>query len=313
MAWCIEAESLEKSYGPVVALAGVDLQVEPGSLLCVLGHNGAGKTTLVDILTTRSRATAGSARVCGCDVTKAGPDVRRRIAVTGQFTGLDEMLSGRANLVLIGRLLGATKRQARQRADQMIDAFGLTEAAGRRPSTYSGGMRRRLDLAAGLMGRPDVLFLDEPSTGLDPVSRDDLWAMVRDCRRDGVTVVLTTQDLQEAEELASEVVVLAGGKVAVRGTPQRLKASIGARTATVTLCDLVTARRAAVALAAIGLHAVADQSGPAVSVPLPAAADTLRLVRRLDDEGLAVDDLVVSEPSLSDVYLALYRAGWEWS
>jgi ABC-2 type transport system ATP-binding protein len=311
-AWCIETESLEKAYGSVVALAGVDLQVETGSLVCVLGHNGAGKTTLIDILTTRSRATAGSARVCGCDVAKASADVRRRIAVTGQFTGLDEMISGRANLVLLGRLLGANRHQARQRADELIDSFGLSDAAGRRPSTYSGGMRRRLDLAAGLMGRPDVLFLDEPSTGLDPVGRGDLWAMVRGCQDEGVTVVLTTQDLQEAEQLASEVVVLAAGKVAVRGTPQWLKASIGMRTATITLANGETARRATAVLADRGLAPVLKPSGSAISVPLPTPSDVVWVMRRLDDAGLPVDDLVVSEPSLSDVYLSLHHAGWQW-
>ncbi|MCP2270069.1 ATP-binding cassette domain-containing protein [Actinokineospora diospyrosa] len=304
----VEVVDLGKSYGEVTALTGVNLRVAAGTVVAVLGHNGAGKTTLVDILATRITPSTGTATVCGFDVRKSGHEVRRRIALTGQTAAVDQTLSGRGNLVLVARLLGAPARAARARADELIDVFDLADAADRLALTYSGGMRRRLDLAACLVGAPQVLFLDEPTTGLDPVSRTGLWATVRHLAREGTTVVLTTQYLEEADQLADRIVVLAGGAVVAQGTPPELKAHVGARTATVTFPDTFSAQWAVDEFRRLGL--TPTLVARTVRAPVPTAALVVSLVRALDRYGLAILDLTITEPTLDEVYLALHNTGW---
>jgi ABC-2 type transport system ATP-binding protein len=301
----IAVTDLAKQYGEVTALAGISLSVARGAVLAVLGHNGAGKTTLIDILSTRVRPSVGTARVCGYDVVQRGRAVRRRIGVTGQFAAVDDALSGRGNLVLIARLLGARPRQAQARAAELIASFGLEDAANRPAGTYSGGMRRRLDLAAGLVGAPQVLFLDEPTTGLDPVSRSGLWSVVEGLAARGTTVVLTTQYLEEADRLADHVVVLGLGHITVSGTPSQLKARLGNRTATLTFGTELALRRAVDALTRLGL--AAGRTGLVLSVPLSGPGDIPVLVRALDAAGAPLRDLTVTEPTLDDVYLSLHR------
>jgi ABC-2 type transport system ATP-binding protein len=301
----IAVTDLAKQYGEVTALAGISLSVARGAVLAVLGHNGAGKTTLIDILSTRVRPSAGTARVCGYDVVQRGRAVRRRIGVTGQFAAVDDALSGRGNLVLIARLLGARPRQAQARAAELIASFGLEDAANRPAGTYSGGMRRRLDLAAGLVGAPQVLFLDEPTTGLDPVSRSGLWSVVEGLAARGTTVVLTTQYLEEADRLADHVVVLGLGHITVSGTPSQLKARLGNRAATLTFGTELALRRAVDALTRLGL--AAGRTGLVLSVPLSGPGDIPVLVRALDAAGAPLRDLTVTEPTLDDVYLSLHR------
>jgi ABC-2 type transport system ATP-binding protein len=306
----IDVRGIGKSYGEVAALVDVTLQAEAGTVLGVLGHNGAGKTTLIDILATRTRPTTGSASVCGWDVLRHGARVRRHIGMTSQFVAVDEAMSGRANLVLIARLLGANAQQAKARAEVLLETFGLVDAATRKASTYSGGMRRRLDLAASLIGRPEVLFLDEPTTGLDPMSRNELWGFVEDLAAAGTTVVLTTQYLEEADRLADEVVVLAGGRVVATGTPHQLKTGLGERIATVTCRDPAAARYAVRALTWVGMSPSPATEQSATTVPISGQGDIARLVRCLDAVGIEIHDLSVTEPTLNDVYLALHNAAW---
>ncbi|MFD9889295.1 ATP-binding cassette domain-containing protein [Amycolatopsis sp. NPDC059027] len=303
----IEVTGLAKKYGEVTALADVSLRVGRGTVLAVLGHNGAGKTTLVDILSTRTRPSGGSARVCGFDVVRAGRQVRKRIGVTGQFAAVDDALSGRGNLELVARLLGANPRQARARSAELLAAFGLEDAANRPAKTYSGGMRRRLDLAAGLVGDPEVLFLDEPTTGLDPLSRAGLWSTVERLAARGTTVVLTTQYLEEADRLADHVVVLGLGHVTISGRPAQLKARLGERTATLTFGTDLAARRALAAVSKLGLRCTSAASGLVLGVALSGPADVPVLVRALDAAGAPLRDLTVAEPTLDDVYLSLHQ------
>ncbi|WP_103337766.1 ATP-binding cassette domain-containing protein [Amycolatopsis sp. CA-126428] len=306
----IVVKRLGKSYGQVDALVDVSLAVGAGSVLGVLGHNGAGKTTLVDVLATRTPPSTGSARVCGWDVVRSGHRVRQHIGMTSQFAAVDDAMSGWDNLVLIGRLLGATKRQARERADALISSFDLRDAATRKAVTYSGGMRRRLDLAASMVAQPEVLFLDEPTTGLDPVSRTDVWELVENLVARGTTVVLTTQYIEEAERLADRVVLLAAGRVVASGTPERLKATVGKRTATVDLGSPAAVHRAAALLRRYRLSPGPIGPRSELSVPIRSPGDIPMVLRILDADGIAVRDLTVTEPTLHDVYLALHRAGW---
>jgi ABC-2 type transport system ATP-binding protein len=305
----IDVRGLGKSYGAVRALVDVSFQVALGSVLGVLGHNGAGKTTLIDILATRTRPTTGTARVCGWDVVRSGHRVRQHIGMTGQFTAVDDAMSGRDNLVLMARLLGASARQARARTNELIELLGLSAASTRKAGTYSGGMRRRLDLAVSLLARPEVLFLDEPTTGLDPVSRVDVWRFVEALTKSGTTVVLTTQDLEEADRLANWVTVLAAGRVVASGTPERLKAQVGRRTVTVALASSEAAYNATVLLARSRMNPLPDDERWTVTVPIVDPGDVSVLVRVLDTAGIGIRDLTVTEPSLNDVYLSLHRAG----
>jgi oleandomycin transport system ATP-binding protein len=301
----IEAEGLVKRFGDTVALDGVDLAVPKGKVLGVLGPNGAGKTTAVRVLATLLRADEGSARVCGLDVRTQATAVRARIGLTGQYASLDEDLSGTENLVLIGKLLGLSKTQARARSADLLAQFELTDAAGRAVKTYSGGMRRRADLAAGLVGRPEVLYLDEPTTGLDPHSRNEVWSTIRGLVDLGVTVLLTTQYLEEADQLADLITVIDHGKVIATGTPDDLKRRTGGQTLQVR----PTLIRDVDAVAAI----LRDLTGePHVDVDtglLTAPADDpmllSTLVRRLDDAGITADELALRLPSLDEVFLAM--------
>jgi oleandomycin transport system ATP-binding protein len=298
------ADGLVKRYGETTALAGVDLAVPTGTVLGLLGPNGAGKTTAVRILTTLLAPDAGHASVCGHDVLGDGHRVRQLIGLTGQYASVDETLTGTENLLMIGRLLGHPRAEARARAGELLAQFDLTDAAGRAAKTYSGGMRRRLDLAASLVGRPRVLFLDEPTTGLDPRSRLGMWRIVRDLVADGVTVLLTTQYLDEADQLADRIVVIDHGRVIAEGTAAELKARAGAQPLSVRPADPadlpvvagIVGDLSATAPTVDGLVVTATVADPAV---LPA------IVRRLDDASVPVAELALRDASLDEVFLSL--------
>jgi oleandomycin transport system ATP-binding protein len=266
----IEADGLVKNYGKTTALAGLDLAVPAGQVLGLLGPNGAGKTTAVRILCTLLRPDGGSARVGGFDVAAQPDQVRALIGLTGQYAAVDEDLTGQENLMLIGRLLGLSRAETRRRASELLDRFGLAEPARRLVKTYSGGMRRRLDLTASLIGRPRVLFLDEPTTGLDPAGRNGVWDLVSDRVRDGMTVLLTTQNLNEADRLAGQIAVIDHGRVIAAGTPAELKARVGGQTLDVRLVNPVDAGAAAEIVAAVMATAPerAGGGGGLVSVPV---------------------------------------------
>ena len=304
MRYAVQAEGLVKHYGQTRALDGVDLVVPQGRLLGVLGPNGAGKTTAVRILATLLRPDRGRATVGGFDVVKEAHKVRSLIGLTGQYAAVDETLTGVENLVMIGRLLGLPRQAARQRASELLSRFDLTDAGGRAAKTFSGGMRRRLDLAASLVGRPQVLFLDEPTTGLDPRSRTDLWEVVRGLMADGVTVLLTTQYLQEADELADDIVVFDHGRVIASGTSDELKATTGAQVLQVrptqaSHLDLV----ADVITDVVGDRP--DLTGGQATVNIKDPTVVPAIVRRLDDLGVVAAELSLRKSSLDEVFLAL--------
>ena len=303
----IKADGLVKHYGKTKALDGLDLTVPAGTVYGLLGPNGAGKTTAVRILATLLRPDGGHARVFGRDVVADAPAVRRTIGLTGQYAALDEYLTGRANLVMIGQLSRLTARAARQRADELLEQFDLTAAASRAVKTYSGGMRRRLDLAASLIGHPAVLFLDEPTTGLDPSARALMWDIVRQLVTGGTTLLLTTQYLDEADVLASRVAVIDGGKVIAEGSPAELKASAGGQRLLITLADESDAEAAATALAPFATTPVIPTgAGRLIEAPV-IASDGLatEVVRSLDAAGVKVSEISVRSASLDDVFLTL--------
>ncbi len=301
----IEARALSKRFGPAVALDGLDLEVPAGAILGVLGPNGAGKTTAVRILTTLTVPDGGSARVAGYDVVSDAAAVQRNIGVTAQDATLDGLLTGRQNLVMIGRLSGLRRTEARSRATELLDRFGLADAADRILKGYSGGMRRRLDLTAGLLTRPAVLFLDEPSTGLDPTSRVQMWDVIRALVADGVTLLLTTQYLDEADELADRIVVVDHGRVIAAGTAAELKAQIGGARLEVTLSEAHPAASAALEPFVAGsVHVSHD--GRRLRAPVQSTNGfATTVVRALDAAGVTVDDVDVHQPSLDDVFFAL--------
>jgi len=302
----IEATGLIKRFGKTTALAGVDLAAREGRVLGVLGPNGAGKTTAVRILATLLRPDGGQARVCGYDVLRNAYQVRQLIGLTGQYASVDEGLSGTNNLIMIGRLLGLPRAQARARAAELLARFELTEAAGRTAKTYSGGMRRRLDLAASLIGRPRVLFLDEPTTGLDPNSRSDVWAMIRGLVADGVTVLLTTQYLDEADQLAHDIVVIDRGKVIATGTPDELKTRAGGQVLLIAPADLARLPEAAALLEALaGAEVSTDRETGTVSVPVTDKTLFPRVARELDDRGIELAEFTLRKPSLDEVFFAI--------
>ena len=302
----IWARGLTKRYGDNIALAGVDLAVPAGTILGLLGPNGAGKTTIVRILTTLARPDGGRATVGGHDVVTEAMAVRRDIGVTAQDATVDPMLTGRQNLVLIGRLAGLRRRQARATAADLLARFDLTHAADHVLKAYSGGMRRRLDLAAGIVTRPPVLFLDEPTTGLDPVSRQAIWNVVADLVADGTTVLLTTQYLDEADQLADRIAVINHGHVVAEGTARSLKSRIGGARVEVSLSR--PDPRAAGVLASFAAGPVtADHDGLRLRAGVVASASGLAttIVRALDAEDISVDDVAIRPPSLDDVFFAL--------
>ncbi|MEU5717243.1 ATP-binding cassette domain-containing protein [Streptomyces sp. NPDC020403] len=301
----IQAVDVVKSFGDVKALNGVSLSVPEGSIHGLLGHNGAGKTTLVHILSTLLEPTGGTARVCGYDVTAEAEEVRRCIGLTGQFASVDEQLNGRENLALVARLLGASRRQALARANELLELFELTDAATRPVLQYSGGMRRRLDIAASLVGGPRVIFLDEPTTGLDPNARIGVWETIERLAKDGTAVLLTTQYLEEADRLCEQITVLSAGSVVAGGNPAELKAEVGQRLVTVTLATRSDMEAAVRALEAAGIRATPQESGTALSAPVAAAADLAVVVRILSDAHTEIAELAFSEPTLDDVYLKL--------
>jgi oleandomycin transport system ATP-binding protein len=302
----IQAEGLVKRFTETTALAGVDFAARRGTVLGLLGPNGSGKTTSVRVLTTLLRPDGGRARILGHDVVRDATLVRGRIGVTGQYAAVDDALSGIDNLVLVARLLDLPRRAAMARAAELIERFGLTEAAGRRVRTYSGGMRRRLDLAVSLVGRPEVLFLDEPTTGLDPRHRGEVWDAVRALVADGVTVLLTTQYLEEADQLADDLVVLAHGRVIASGTPATLKAEVGGQRLHVRPLYREDLPRVAALLAEVAPAALpsTDSVGELI-VPSGGPGLLHRLGTRLDDAGIAVAELGLRLPSLDDVFMTL--------
>jgi ABC-2 type transport system ATP-binding protein len=295
---------LVKAYGQQLALDGVSLEVAPGSVHGLLGPNGAGKTTMVRILATLLAPNGGRAIVSGHDVVSDSEAVRREIGLTGQFTAVDELLTGREMLEMLGRLVGLVRREARSRANELLERFDLAEARDRRVSTYSGGMRRRLDLAASLVVSPSVLFLDEPTTGLDPRSRLELWTAVRDLAAAGTTVLLTTQYLEEADRLADRITVIDHGRVVAEGTPAELKAGVGTSRLELVLPDAATFDRARRKLD--GRIVAADAELLTIDVDTDRSARSVRAV--LDELAAAevvVDGLSVSSPTLDDVFFAL--------
>jgi oleandomycin transport system ATP-binding protein len=306
MALAIEAQGLVKKYGDMVALDGVDLTVPAGKVVGVLGPNGAGKTTTVRILATLLRPDGGRAFVGGHDVIADPVRARSLIGLTGQFASVDEGLTGRENLVLLGRLLDASRRDARKRAADLLERFELTDAADRPIATFSGGMRRRLDLAASLVGHPKVLFLDEPTTGLDPHSRNEVWDVVRGLVADGSTVLLTTQYLEEADYLADRITVFDHGRVVAEGRPDELKRRIGGQILQVKPTVAADGEQVVRILAELtGQAPVRDAGTGLLTVPAPDPMLVSALARRLDAAGIAADELGLRLPSLDEVFLAL--------
>jgi ABC-2 type transport system ATP-binding protein len=304
-ALAVETVHLHKRYGDVHALRGVDLRVETGSVFGLLGPNGAGKTTAVRILTTLLAPDEGEARVGGFDVVREASKVRRQIGLAGQYAAVDENLTGFENLEMVGRLYHLGRRHSRERSRELLSSFDLVDAGDRLVRTYSGGMRRRLDLAAALVAKPPVLFLDEPTTGLDIRSRIGLWDAIEALVSEGTTVLLTTQYLDEADRLAGRIAVIDQGLVIAEGTPHELKNQVGGERLEIHLCDGARGEEAIAALASIARDSPFLEDGT-VRVPVAERRGTIaEAVRRLDDAGIAIDDISVSTPTLDDVFLNL--------
>jgi ABC-2 type transport system ATP-binding protein len=309
----IEARDVAKRFGKTQALAGVSFRAGKATVLGLLGPNGAGKTTMIRVLTTLLRPDAGRARVAGFDVAADGQRVRSVIGLAGQYAAVDELLTGRENLELVGLWYHLPKREYRRRAQETLELLSLTDAADRRVTTYSGGMRRRLDIGASLIANPPVLFLDEPTTGLDPRTRNDLWQFIRDLVNDGTTVLLTTQYMEEAEHLANRIIVIDKGKQIAAGTPDELKTQAGGATLEARVADPRDADRAAALLASVArAQPRSDPEARLVSVP---AGEGIGLLldagRRLQEAGIALDDLGIRRPTLDEVFLSLTGAASE--
>jgi daunorubicin/doxorubicin transport system ATP-binding protein len=302
----IETTRLVKHFGATRALDGVDLRIRRGSVYGLLGPNGAGKTTTIRILATLLEPTAGTATVLGHDVVREASAVRRKVSLTGQFASVDEDLTGQENLVLMGRLLGLSWRDARRRASELLEAFGLAEAAGRQVQTYSGGERRRIDIAASLVAIPEILFLDEPTTGLDPRSRTQVWDLVRRIAAEGTTVLLTTQYLDEADRLAERMAVIDHGRVIAEGTSRELKASVGSNALHLRLVDAGQRAEAQRLITRVLRDGVLPVSEPTeVTARLEKAAQAAAVLSALTEGGIEVAQFSVGNPSLDEVFLAL--------
>ena len=302
----VEAQGLGKRFGELWALRDLDLVVQPGTVLGLLGHNGAGKTTAIRILTTLSQPTEGRAFVAGYDVVERPTAVRTRIGVAAQQATVDGLLSAKMNLEMVARLHRLSKSEASKRADELLERLDLTEAGNKLVKTFSGGMRRRLDLAASLVGNPEVLFLDEPTTGLDPRSRGDLWQMLRELVNEGTTIILTTQYLEEADRLADDIVVLDHGRTVAHGTPDELKSQIGNERVDIKVSAAAELVPAAVALAPFaGNDPTFDEDALTVTAPLLEGTRIIDVVRALDGAGIDAVDLNRRQATLDDVFLAL--------
>jgi ABC-2 type transport system ATP-binding protein len=302
--WAIEATGLTKSYGAVAVLRGIDLAVRPGTVFSLLGPNGAGKTTMVRILATLVQSDSGRARVAGFDVVSHQHHVRRRISLTGQYAAVDELQTGLENLIMMGRLCHLSGATARRRAHELLDQFDLADAGRRRVATYSGGMRRRLDLAASLVGRPSVIFLDEPSTGLDLRSRQGMWDVITGLTGTGVTVFLTTQYLEEADQLTDRIAVIDGGLVVAEGTASELKSRVAAQRLDLTTVDRATLETVGRRLGTRMTHRDPDQLTVGVATD-GTAAHVRALLDEIDPGGSAVERFTVHRATLDDVFLAL--------
>ena len=299
------AEGVVKRFGDVVALDGMDLTVERGQVVGLLGPNGAGKTTMVRILSTLLTPTEGVARVAGFDVVRQPDEVRRAIGLTGQYAAVDEYLTGRENLRMFGGLYHLEPSYVKRRSQELLDSFELSEAADRPVRTYSGGMRRRLDLASSLIAKPSILFLDEPTTGLDPRSRLGMWAVIEGLVAEGTTVLLTTQYLEEADQLAQDIVVIDHGRVIAHGTAEALKDQIGGDRIEVTVLDLAQAGAAAEVLRTLGTGSPLVEEAR-VSAPVSGGSTVMiRAIRALDAAGIEVTDLLLRRPTLDDVFMSL--------
>jgi ABC-2 type transport system ATP-binding protein len=307
----IATGGLGKSYGSNVALAGVDLVVAEGTILCLLGRNGAGKTTLVRILATLLSPDTGWAQIAGIDVRRAAARVRPLIGLAGQYAAVDEGLSGRENLELVAGLYGLGRRDARARSQEVLERLGLAQVGGQLVRTYSGGMRRRLDLGASLVGKPAVLIMDEPTTGLDPANRIELWKLIEDLVRDGTTMLLTTQYLEEADRLADQIVVIERGRVIAGGTPDELKQRVGGDVLEVRATSAADVERLVQLLDGLGTgRPVADLRDQRVTLPTTERVQTLlAAARRIEESNIPIADLGVRRPSLDDVFLALTAPG----
>jgi ABC-2 type transport system ATP-binding protein len=302
MTYTVEVEALAKSFGQTRALDGVDLRITTGSIYGLLGPNGAGKTTLVRILATLARPDAGSAVVAGHDLVSAADGVRRSIGLTGQYAAVDDVLTGEENLLMMARLRKLSAASARTRTAELLEEFDLVHAAGRRAGTYSGGMKRRLDLAVSMIERPALLFLDEPTTGLDPRSREQVWATVSQLKSEGVTILLTTQYLEEADRLADLVGVLDGGRIVAEGTPEQLKSTVGAEQVRFELADTAAFDEAK----RVFPGAVADPALLTVAVSTDGSADSLaELLAHARQRQLEIRRVDTQRPSLDDVFLSL--------
>ena len=301
----IAVDGLGKRFGSVVALDGIDLAVPEGTILGLLGPNGAGKTTTVRVLTTILEPDEGQVRVLGLDVVRDAERVRTLIGLAGQYAAVDDNLTGRENLRLIGHLSHQPRSTVRPRADELLERFSLTGAADRPARTYSGGMRRRLDLAAALVHRPPVLFLDEPTTGLDPSGRSDLWGVIEELVDDGTTVLLTTQYLEEADRLAHNIVVVDHGQVIAEGTASELKASLGNTIVEVRLADVAVAQRASAHLRRVGPVEVVDDGRTVAVKVTDSGRSVVGVVRALDRDAIEPESVLVREPTLDDVFLRL--------
>ncbi|MGW2657915.1 ATP-binding cassette domain-containing protein [Streptomyces sp. NPDC001478] len=304
MTYTIETEGLVKRFGEVTALSGLDLEAREGTVLGVLGPNGAGKTTAVRILASLMSPDGGVARVAGYDVAREPHEVRRVIGLTGQYAAIDEQLTGAQNIALVARLLGLKRAGARKRAAELLERFGLSHAGDRKATTYSGGMRRRLDLAVSLVGEPSVLFLDEPTTGLDPESRNELWDIVRRLVTNGSTVLLTTQYMDEADQLADDIVVIDGGTAIAKGTPEELKAKTDRQTLEIQPADAVHLEATRRIVEEISGIRPAGEGGT-LRIQINDTALPSAVLRRLDEAGIEVTELALRRPSLDEVFLSL--------